>query len=381
MTKNMKPSRNKLPFLTGLRIIPAMMVVMIHKPIPSTPLALLTVVHTWYAAPTWFFVLSGFVITYAYYQSLKQLEIKNCWNYFVARMARIYPLYFFAILIFWLFAGQKNHLLPYLLAVQAWSLNFNTIAGILAPAWSVGVELFLYASFPLLAFAAWNLKILESFKKLIFIGLIILLFLISQAVYFDLQGRSFLSLNDPNSAALWIYFFPLNRLGDFILGMLGAGFYLFHSKNSKIKLKIWSYIIYGVIFIIIFEMVTEKYNHYASFYLDSAYAFPFIFLIIAMCMNPDCLFSRVLSLPIFVLLGELSYALYLIHPIAGIFLNYSLDFMSGLINYFFCIILLLSYAYGLHKLIEKPFNFYLRERLSFKKLKITVPFQPSTSMG
>jgi peptidoglycan/LPS O-acetylase OafA/YrhL len=104
---------------------------------------------------SFFFILSGFVLAYAYSR-----EPKPIGEYALARVARIYPLYLSAIAIALLLSGTlpqwRN--LPEIFLVHDWS--FTYIPAILGPGWSLSAEAFFYALFPLalirpyIAFAA-----------------------------------------------------------------------------------------------------------------------------------------------------------------------------------------------------------------------------------
>ncbi len=103
-----------------------------------------------FAGPVWvtfFFVLSGFVMTIAY----PQVETFGYWK---ARLARIYPMYVLALLLFLIITTATNgwwdwhSVVLHLDLLQAWvpaeALGLNS------PAWAVSVEAFLYICFPLL---------------------------------------------------------------------------------------------------------------------------------------------------------------------------------------------------------------------------------------
>src|ERR1700722_10812729 len=92
--------QDQIPSLTGLRFIAAMLVVISHATIMmvkySEPPILVTVLEQLaYEGMRLFFVLSGFVIYLNYSQSVSSRA--GLWNFFVARFARLYPLYFICV--------------------------------------------------------------------------------------------------------------------------------------------------------------------------------------------------------------------------------------------------------------------------------------------
>src|SRR5262249_34278414 len=88
--------REPIPSLTGLRFVAAMCVVVSHAipkiiPLEAPPTWLYLLATTSAAGMSLFFVLSGFVIYYNYSDSIGSPA--GLFIFFVARFARLYPLY------------------------------------------------------------------------------------------------------------------------------------------------------------------------------------------------------------------------------------------------------------------------------------------------
>src|SRR6185295_2799818 len=140
-------TRVKLNALTGLRIVAAGMIVAHHAgvlqiPVPNYALG---------DGVSFFFVLSGFIISYAY----PKLDSKNeIFKFLAARIARIWPAHFVALLlIVGLFQMPLDRtfvanalLLHGWVPSRPWYFSYN------APSWSISTELFFYISFPVLIF-------------------------------------------------------------------------------------------------------------------------------------------------------------------------------------------------------------------------------------
>ena len=113
------------------------------------------VISAGYTGVSFFFVLSGFILTYAHATEYEAGR-GNAQKFWIARFARIYPVYLFVMLLAALLSiGEfKNplHILAYaadLLLVQAWSMRMvNFFNG---GAWTLSVEAFFYLLFPFLA--------------------------------------------------------------------------------------------------------------------------------------------------------------------------------------------------------------------------------------
>lgn len=128
--------------LTGVRALAAWLIFFNHY--GSGPLVL-----EFHVGVTIFFVLSGFLITYRYYPTL---ELKRSWfkDYYVRRIARIYPMLFLTTLLtFWLLKDTDPiHWLLSLTLLKAWFSKYIFID--LSQAWTLTVEETFYVLAPLI---------------------------------------------------------------------------------------------------------------------------------------------------------------------------------------------------------------------------------------
>ena len=103
---------------------------------------------------SYFFVLSGFVMMFAYGPSLARWDISNYRRFVIARFGRIYPLFAFTIaaMLAFISLGWTNRndpwwtLIPNLLLVQGYTFRSP---GWNVPAWSISTEWAVYLVFPL----------------------------------------------------------------------------------------------------------------------------------------------------------------------------------------------------------------------------------------
>lgn len=138
-----------------------------------------------------FFILSGYILHHVYVaHGKKALSWKG---YFIARIARIYPLYIAATLamigLFYIKSrGQAvmpeeleiSYLLTNLLGIQEWTWN-GLLHSINPPNWSISVELFLYTFiFPPLVFLSNKYRVENSIQ----VGLVILFISLTVLLYF-----------------------------------------------------------------------------------------------------------------------------------------------------------------------------------------------------
>ncbi|HHA1957726.1 TPA: acyltransferase family protein [Enterobacter asburiae] len=164
-----------------------------------------------------FFMLSGFVLTYNYYNS--QLV-----DYFKKRLARIYPAYLCCGVLSFPFlftdnltAGQIIACITlYLVCMQAWiyqSFSLWNFGG----TWSVSVEMFFYSLFP-------------SILKLITKNNVHLLILFAYIFSAALVPVS-LIIGGPTVSSVY-YATPIFRFPEFIIGICAA-FYFLHGMRIK----------------------------------------------------------------------------------------------------------------------------------------------------
>lgn len=307
------PARPHLHALTGLRIFAALAVYASHVRVPeASPDWLEAMQENGSAGVTFFFVLSGFVLTLNYFDRLGTR--RQQWTYAVARFARIYPLYL--VVLAWPTvhmwaegALPKRALLQHLLLVQTWDPDINVAMGFVGPAWSISVEVFLYATLPfliplvrLLDRRTWTLV------AWILIGLVAIT---AAAVLFEYVGRGALPATDPASSHRWLYRTPLSRLGDFLVGILAARLYL-RLRSRRMAAPLGGWLISGSIVgtAVVSAQPTLMFSTWA---MDAAYAPLATALVLGLALAPRHPVGRLLALPVIVFLGEASFAFYLSH--------------------------------------------------------------------
>lgn len=152
--------------LTSLRFFAAMVVVFHHLGyfMPPTVHAATGVFQKGYLGVDFFFILSGFILTHAYREPLRQGRC-TIRDFYVRRFARIYPLHLVTLLIMagvflftplgfgfvddWPSRFPVTSFFSHFFMIHAWGrehvLHFNI------PSWSISAEWFAYLLFPLLA--------------------------------------------------------------------------------------------------------------------------------------------------------------------------------------------------------------------------------------
>lgn len=200
-------TRVKLNALTGLRIVAAGMIVVHHSRALQIPVPNYSLDH----GVSFFFVLSGFIIAYAY----PSLDSKgDVLRFFAARFARIWPAHIVALLLVLVCLQQPldKTIVANAFLVHGWIPSWPWYFSYNAPSWSISTECFFYVAFVPLIFrwtASWWWK---------WIGSLVLVFvLIKIGVLLNLPA---LSKNDEPTLHGLLYVSPLARLFEFTTGMV-----------------------------------------------------------------------------------------------------------------------------------------------------------------
>lgn len=253
-----------------------------------------------------FFVLSGFVITASYEEKLlKGMPLKD---YIYLRFGRIYPLHFFMLLLFIALEAMKivmraetpafsgdyslAHLLQSFLLIQ--SLGFFDHSSWNPPSWSISVEFYTYIAY---AF------ILYVFKRKLWMA--VLPVLVLSPIFFLLIDKQNISITDDYGLIRCFY--------GFSVGILAHKIFCLFQKQTIPFVQIHE----GLIFIATILFVSLLGATQLSFLAPPLFG---VFVIIF--AFEQGFVSRVLKCKLFLILGSLSYSIYLTHQfIQNVFYN------------------------------------------------------------
>lgn len=325
--------------LTSLRFFAASLVVFFHYSlfIPEVTNSIFhPIFSSGFLAVSFFFFLSGFILTYNY-RDIPKIDLKR---FYKKRFLRIYPVYFLGtvltLTISWISNSypRGNTIITQFLGIHAW---FPGMAqAINYPSWSVSVELFLYALFPFLI-------LLHNNNKKLFTILTILLYI------FPVIGCFLLTSNGLTKSINYFQNSPITHLGTFMLGMVGGNYIL---KNNSGKLISSLLFLIPLIAMLFITYEFGYINHYASFGL---YAILFLPLHIGIT-NSETIFHKFFSLKVFETLGKSSYSLYILqYPVLLIFrkiFQYNENSLKDFTLYFITLTVLSILS---HQFIEKRF--------------------------
>ncbi len=348
--------RDTLDALTSLRFFAALLVFTWHC-VPVRQFS--GTFSLGYIGVGFFFILSGFILTYSYHGVFAGgLSAASLRAFYVARVARIVPLHIvamvpmFALLQWygnpwWTGVGTPTRITEVVaqaLLVESWFPDRAIHFGGNGPDWSISVEAFFYALFPLLAFALLRLFRTASPR-------------VALLAAFGVWGVQ-VALLAPQHVLVneWrLYVFPPVRLFDFVVGMLLGIAVLRGDPAARWKLRGTSLEMLAIAAIGLSIFASPLFPRALRF---SAVLLPAWSFAIYVFGSRRGGISRLLAHPVLVRLGEVSFAFYLIHLSVIVLMTHAMGtdhplFMAAS----FGSALALSFAlfYG----IERP----LRERI------------------
>jgi peptidoglycan/LPS O-acetylase OafA/YrhL len=355
--------------LTGIRFIAAIFVFNGHMGNPpggpELTNGLSVAGHNWM---TMFFILSGLILTWNYDDVLStRLTGRGLRLFYVARFARIYPLYLFVLLVVVLSlihspgdllrAAQNPVLLAHVLTVQTWSGDLPVAYGFNGPGYSVGIEFFLYALFPFLLIAFRRIR--SNPRALLIVAAVaIIVGLAMTAITFPL-GIADLPHENPLSAHRWLYRTPVTRIPDFVLG-ISLGYLLVATRGRDLA-KIGRVMQVAGAVLVLGSMLIPPLA-LSIWSLDSANMIPFALLLPGLVWAPESRLARFLGSGPMVYLGESAYAFYLWHqPIVNFVGRAGLQWAVWWIVAFSITLL---FAVVSHLVIERPLRIWIRRRFA-----------------
>jgi peptidoglycan/LPS O-acetylase OafA/YrhL len=363
----------KLQALTSLRFLAAALIVLHHSQgsfgIPQDAWAPFVLSQ----GVSFFFVLSGFILAYVY----PSLQVVGKRRFLLARFARIWPAHIVAFaLVFVLFPPGYRSLpegntaevaLAQLFLVHAWIplqrfyYSFNDVS------WSISTEFGFYLCF-LMLIQNWN----RTWKiKLVLTALLVG----GLAVFANIYSRS---NSGPTAGELLVglmYIHPLARLFEFTLGMTAALVWRRLSREITLGPFVGTILELAVIGLVVSLMyVSRAWAESAKTIMwigpagglwlmrEGITCIGFALLVLIMALELG-LVARLLSHPWLVLLGEISYSVYLVHKILIRYYAMNVLVLAPLpewLTYILFWVATLLIAYLIWALVERPCRTFVR---------------------
>lgn len=244
-----------------------------------------------------FFVLSGFVIAYNYFDKFEDFAASRYASFLFKRLARIYPVHLvsMALLIPMGYLLTPNDLLLFG-SVENFLKNIFLLQALMPPAewntvsWSISCEWLAYCCFPLLV---WLFKNLKSRNSALFTLSAIYLVAVILFAWLAINKTPF------DHAAYWLL-----RIGcEFTAGVLLFKVWQWRSHIGFSRATI--YLVMPTLTLLMLLM-----SHIP---ITFVLVVPFIFVTVYMIASDQYFANRFLSLPWVTYVGRVSYSLYMVH--------------------------------------------------------------------
>jgi peptidoglycan/LPS O-acetylase OafA/YrhL len=352
--------RTELRPLTSLRFAAAMMVFVYHCNLTSGFGATYALGHS---GVGFFFVLSGFILTYSYRADIATGMLRRkLRSFYAARFARIYPVHIVTMLLMLVTLALVGGIqfTPYLpltrtmaavaqaLLLQTWIPAESIYLGINTPSWSISVEAFFYALFP---FVACSLMRTFGHARMIVV-------LLAASVAWILQTAIFLI---PHPVSVWTsYIFPPIRFLDFFTGIMLAIAFL--QGRARISRAIGTLTECAAIAAIVVAIALSP--HYPVQLRYSLALMPVWGCLIFVFARGAGDISRVLSLRVATRLGEISFSFYLVHASVIAITARLLNHANPVLGAGVAFAAALAASFALFYWVERPMRERLRKALA-----------------
>jgi peptidoglycan/LPS O-acetylase OafA/YrhL len=323
------PRTRKVYPLTSLRFFAALLVVFHHTAfvflpgfhdvtfanLPEGSLKRLSF-ELWFSV-SFFYLLSGYVLSLVYLRGSRPFQVGK---FLAARFARIYPVYLLMIVLCTPsvlshrvqhdgltagITGTAEVFAAHVTLVDAWYPS--RLVGIDAPSWSLSGEAFFYLCFPVLGVWLWKLRGAGLWWT---------------AFGLYVGGQALVWTARPHVGLLTILLWPPFHLSTFALGvLLGRWQTLQREDSGRAGVREWqANLVLGLSFCgLLASTLLVPYFHVTEPYNEGMLA-PILAGMIWSLSAAPTVWSRLLSAPWLVALGNGSYALYLINvPMLSIF--------------------------------------------------------------
>lgn len=376
-------SSRRLDALTGARFLAALSVFVFHVatigvfPAGSGVARVLdaTTKSAGSIGVSFFFVLSGFVLTWS------ARPVESYGSFLRRRLVKIFPNHLVtfaaAMVAFAAAATPPGTALLNAVLLQSWVPRPEVFLSVNGSSWSLSCELLFYALFPLALGAIRRIPAGQLWRvTLVMIGIVLMLpaaaHLIPKGEVFDPAQFGTLLGGESITRMWFLYIFPPVRLLDFVIGILMARLVM---QGRWIRLPVLAAVgltaVGYVVALFTPWLVT----------VDAATVIPLALLVPTMAsaetagLAPRWLTSRIARL-----LGEVSFAFYLVHGIVLTYLRMRVGFARQLTvaegGLFVAVSLILSlvFSIGLHKAVEMPL---VRQWGSRRRRPATYPALPA----
>jgi peptidoglycan/LPS O-acetylase OafA/YrhL len=389
--------RAVIPALTGLRFFAAFFVVLGHAQTtfvafePRPNLLLFAISALISIGMSLFFVLSGFVIHYNYGDLLRRLSPRNLATFYIARFARLYPLFLFFVVLDAGYLWKRTEIpaIPFYLGfAQTWTYLLIDGRGLISHlryadvTWSISTEWFFYCCYPAIAWIIFNRRAGRHGPTLLTCLTLLCMALIAAAYFYQGQIEAFAqhywgpAAVEPNNDSFfsWLVWFSPGRLHEFLGGVLAAQLYLSWRARPIGRAEERFGVI--VLAMALTALVLLQAVHASSglWHMRARVISPFIVplatgTVLFCCARYKSLLARAMSVHWLILCGEASYSIYLFHVLilqsaapGTVPLTWHMAIYVA-VRFVLTLALLFVASIGFYHALERPARLWIRNTL------------------
>lgn len=273
--------------LTGIRGVAAAYVVVYHASYNKTNL-----LSNGYLSVDLFFVLSGFIMSFAYAKAFSDnVSYHEYCKFLFYRFARIYPVYLAILLcyiaIYYVFPGKALSPQKLITNLALWQSLFGQ--NIVGPSWSISAEVFAYFTFPFLFLLLQKKRYLAP---ILFICCVLVIYTLPYLNEYNNSGPLDIYKNKLALARGWF---------GFAMGVIA--YRVWQSRNIEHKASVKTF--QDVMALLMLAVLFAK-------------GFDIVFVVLCALYIPTLAIAngisgKILASRVIYFLGNVSYSLYLIH--------------------------------------------------------------------
>lgn len=378
--------RRHLPALTGIRFVAILHIFCFHlwvlfdmkkspgmenilRDMNDLPAPLFTAIANGWMSTSFFFLLSGFILAYLYWDKDGQLSIPKK-TFWLTRAIRIYPIHLILMLItllmttaYQLSLGTSPGLLvasglATITLTQAWYPDFVPIWS--WPTWTISALVFLYAVLPFLLPRLAKLSRPASILLLCALPFISLIPTAIYALYFPVGTEA------PQFWKIFIGSTPLFWLAHFIAGILLTKVCNFARAANVSGPASGSWFAWGdlALLAVVLLACTQQIEEPFKFFLRHGLMMPLYIVIIVDLARGNGIAARLFSLPGTGFLGETGFSIFIwqnfVLMMCGAFIMFNPE--AGQHQFFWALVCTILLGIVSTYLIEKPIARKLRRK-------------------
>ncbi|NRA66469.1 MAG: acyltransferase [Pseudobacteriovorax sp.] len=363
--------RRELPAISGIRLLAILQLVILHSVahhrvvfgntgfFDSLPAPLNGLLLSGPTATGLFFILSGFILTYVYYDEGKRDIRIPFRQFFLNRVSRIYPLHILMLVFLAAILGFSGSFQDWLInAILAQTVVPTTINSWNTPAWAASTMVVFYIFFPIL------LRNLARIPGSFFGILGLLLFAINLGLcglfleHFEAYGSEI-----RKTIILWFYYSPVIWIAYFVSGILAGLFFIGHMELKKQ----WIWVILGTAVALFYGFSLTKVSATPHVFMRHSLMLPSQVLLVLTLAYGHGILADICKRPIMVRLSKASFTMYLLHsPLLTVFVPLFKGYGELPVwGFFSFILLLLACSLVLEDHFVEPIRRFIMSRLGY----------------